>query len=126
MGNANCHVDNKTGADFYVVTFNDADLVNTTYALFHRVPAGQRHYLENPAAGDYIKVGVVFYMDATDIGAGFNKGDFDLWRVKNERDLTVTFIGDKRGAGLARANEHGYLGPKNYRFNPADSKAINS
>ena len=41
MGNQWTKVTNKTDADFYVVTFNDADLVYSSYFEMKRVPAGQ-------------------------------------------------------------------------------------
>ena len=32
------------------------------------------------------------------------KGDFDMWRVRNNRTMNIVFIGDKRGAGLDSKN----------------------
>ena len=47
-----------------------------------------------------------------------------MWRVYREQDIEVTFIGDKRGAGLSIPGVHDYQGSKRYRFNAADSKDI--
>ena len=47
-----------------------------------------------------------------------------MWRVYREQDIEVTFIGDKRGAGLSVAGVHDYQGTKRYRFNAPDSKDI--
>ena len=42
---------------------------------------------------------------------GYNKGDHDLWRCKNNRQMDITFIGDKRGAGLKQSHpDLEYLG----------------
>ena len=42
----------------------------------------------------------------------------------SESPMKVTFIGDKRGAGLSVAGVHDWQGIKRYRFNAADSKDI--
>lgn len=56
---------------------------------------------------------------------GNNKGDHDLWRVRNNQLVDISFIGDKRGAGLLASNaDMEYLGKHTFRFNPADSKAV--
>jgi len=47
-----------------------------------------------------------------------------MWRVGREQTIEVTFIGDKRGAGLSVAGVHDWQGIKRYRFNAADSKDI--
>ena len=54
---------------------------------------------------------------------GYNKGDHDLWRVKNSETLDIAFIGNTKGAGLVKTSpNHIYQGPHTYRWSPADSK----
>ena len=45
-GNAWVNVKNSTDADFYVITFNDADWTYTSYFGMYRVPRGQTVYVE--------------------------------------------------------------------------------
>ena len=107
---------NSTTADFYVVTFNDADwtyssyfgvswvwlfqLSNSQKLQIYRVPAGQSLQVE-AGESEKIKIGVVYYIPTDfEIVTGFNSGDYDMWRVQRETDIEVSFIGDKRGAGL--------------------------
>jgi len=121
MGNQWTKVSNKTDADFYVITFNDADLVYSTYFEMKRVPAGQTVQVEC-AAGDAIKVGICYYIPGS---VGYNKGDFDMWRVRNNRTMNIVFIGDKRGAGLdSKNNDLKYYNYHTYRFNSSDSSAV--
>ena len=47
-----------------------------------------------------------------------------MWRVQREQTIEVTFIGDKRGAGLSVAGVHDWQGIKRYRFNASDSKDV--
>jgi len=48
MGNQWTKVTNQTNADFYIMSFNDADLVYSTYFSFMRVPAGQTRVVQCP------------------------------------------------------------------------------
>ena len=58
------------------------------------------------AESDKIKIGVVYYIPTDfEIVTGYNSGDYDMWRVQRERDIEITFIGDKRGAGLAEVSD---------------------
>ena len=41
-----CKVENQTDADFYVMTFNDADLIYTNHFSIIRVPAHQSVQVE--------------------------------------------------------------------------------
>lgn len=45
MGNQWCKIDNQTDTDFYVMTFNDADLIYTSYyrLLFYAVVSLRWH-----------------------------------------------------------------------------------
>ena len=48
-----------------------------------------------------------------------------IWTTMvSESLMKVTFIGDKRGAGLSVAGVHDWQGIKRYRFNASDSKDI--
>ena len=49
-----------------------------------------------------------------------------MWRLKKEKTLEVTFIGDVRGGGLPEKGMFDYQGIKRYRFNPVDSKSVGS
>jgi len=124
MGNQFTTIKNETNADFYVMSFNDADLVYSQYYMIKRCPAGQTIDIEC-LAGDAIKIGIAFYIDDGNLITGFNKGDHDLWRVKNHEEVVISYIGDKKGAGLKEfKNSISYLSSYTYRFDPADSKAV--
>ena len=41
---------------------------------------------------------------------GYKNGEYDLWRLKKEKTLQVSFIGDVRGAGLPEKDMFDYQG----------------
>ena len=42
--------------------------------------------------------------------SGYKNGEYDLWRLKKEKTLQVSFIGDVRGAGLPEKDMFDYQG----------------
>ena len=110
------------------MTFNDADLIYTTYYSFIRIPAHQSVEVEclvrflywcwldgalagqsginlkTHSAGDAIKVGVCYYIDAPEVITGRNNGCHDLWRIKSNETMKIAYIGPNKGAGLEMPN----------------------
>merc|ERR1712130_736187 len=121
MGNQWTKVSNKTCADFYVLTFNDQDLI--PYSIV-RIPADETVKVKS-AAGKAMKVGICYHVDAPNVVTCPYRGDIDLWRVQNNRQMNIVFIGDKRGAGLDKTHKDiTYMDVKTYRFDTIDSRAI--
>ena len=110
------------------MTFNDADLIYTNYYSFIRIPAHQSVEVEclgrfsnrfwpveildqlkvsawKPVpAGDAIKVGVCYYIDAPEVITGRNNGCHDLWRIKSNETMKIAYVGPDKGAGLEMPN----------------------
>ncbi|CBY06755.1 unnamed protein product [Oikopleura dioica] len=124
MGNQHTTIKNETTADFYVMSFSDADVICSYYYQFKRCPAGERISIEC-LPGDAIKIGIIFYIDDGNLITGNHKGDYDFWRVKNHKELVVSYIGDKKGVGLKNSTDGiTYWASYSYEFYPADTKAI--
>jgi len=143
MGNQHTTIKNETTADFYVMSFNDADLYGAYYHQFKRCPAGEKITIEC-LPGDAIKIGIIFYIDdgnlitlekllsrpedcfcKSELYSGYHKGDYDFWRVRNHEELVVSYIGDKKGVGLKNKTAGiTYWASYSYSFYPVDSKAI--
>jgi len=108
------------------MTFNDADLIYTTYYSFIRIPAHQSVEVEC-LAGDAIKVGVCYYIDAPEVITGRNNGCHDLWRIKSNETMKIAYVGPNKGAGLEMPNSKiVFQGKKTFTFNSADSKSVKS
>ncbi|CAG5102557.1 Oidioi.mRNA.OKI2018_I69.chr1.g357.t1.cds [Oikopleura dioica] len=122
MGNQYTTIKNETTADFYVMSFNDADLVYSQYYLFKRCPAGQTIDI---GTSDKNSKKISLFAIFKNLITGFNKGDYDLWRVRNHEEVVISYIGDKKGAGVRETkNAVTYLTRYTYRFDPVDSKAV--
>jgi len=97
MGNQFTTIKNETNADFYVMSFNDADLVYSQYYMIKRCPAGQTIDIgtglvgflqfysffsareKECLAGDAIKIGIAFYIDDGNL---ITLAKFDFFPVK--------------------------------------------
>ena len=60
--------------------------------------------LEPHSAGDAIKVGVCYYIDAPEVITGRNNGCHDLWRIKSNETMKIAYVGPNKGAGLEMPN----------------------
>ena len=58
---------------------------------FMRIPPGQTIEVEC-LAGDAIKVGVCFYINDGSLVSGKNNCDFDLWRIKHNETVKISYM----------------------------------
>ena len=61
-------------------------------------------HLKPHSAGDAIKVGVCYYIDAPEVITGRNNGCHDLWRIKSNETMKIAYVGPNKGAGLEMPN----------------------
>ena len=62
------------------------------------------HQSKTHSAGDAIKVGVCYYIDAPEVITGRNNGCHDLWRIKSNETMKIAYVGPNKGAGLEMPN----------------------
>ena len=83
MGNAYSDVTNDSDMDFWVVTFNHADVVYWYYKNLSYIGKGLTQRVEC-AAGRYIRVGIVYRT------GDLNRLCYKAWLVRNGHKMTVT------------------------------------
>ena len=72
--------------------------------------------LKTPSAGDAIKVGVCYYIDAPEVITGRNNGCHDSWRIKSNETMKIAYVGPNKGAGLEMPNSKIVFQGKNSKY----------
>ena len=87
MGNSVCLVSNKTHRKLCIITFNNADLLYTSYHSMYILEPAETKQVE--AAGDPFGLKVAIVYDAEPDG---QKIKYQRWIVQKEAILTITAV----------------------------------